>query len=217
MRATRTLGFLLVLLPGAVRAQTGTGNIQGTVKDVSGAVVPEAKVIITQTQTARQFDTTTNNVGFYLFPSVQLGPYQITVETPGLEKWKGELYLQVGQSAEVDPVLQLGATATEVTVAGNVTPLVTTNSPTLATVVEHTRIEQLPVNGRLIQNLLYMTTPGFESGSNLPRLFGLRFGVEMLQDSAVLMNRQWQSIPLRPPGLDTLRNSGRRRTIPLPS
>src|SRR4029434_1019525 len=104
--------------------------------------------------------------------------------------------------------LKVGATTTEVTVAGNVTPLVTTTSPTIANVVERARIEQLPVNGRLIQNLLYLTTPGFESGSNLPRLFGLRFAVELTQDSAVLMNRQWQSIPLRPRRLETLKAFG---------
>jgi hypothetical protein len=120
-----------------------------------------------------------------------------------METWKGELTLQVGQSAEVNPTLKVAGTATEITVAGNVTPLVTTTSPTLANVVERARIEQLPINGRLIQNLFYMTTPGFESAS-VPRLFGLRFATEMLQDGAVLMNRQWQSLPARPPGLDTI-------------
>jgi len=132
-----------------------------------------------------------------------MGRYQIVVEAKGMEAWKAELTLQVGQTAEVNPTLKVGATATEVTVAGDVTPLLTTTSPTLATVVERARIEQLPLNGRFIQDLLYMTTPGFES-SGVPRVFGLRFAVEMLQDSAVLMNRQWQSIPLRPPGLDTI-------------
>ena len=185
-------------------AQTGTGNIQGTVKDATGAILPGATVTLTHTQTSRQYTTTNTEVGFYLFPSVQMGTYQITVEAPGMETWKGELTLQVGQTAEVNPVLKVGATATEVTVAGDVTPLVTTTNPTLANVVERARIDQLPVNGRFIQNLLYMTTPGFEAGANLPRLFGLRFAVEMLQDGAVLMNRQWQSIPLRPPGLDTI-------------
>src|SRR5262249_48510232 len=196
--------LLLFVLSALVRAQTGTGSIQGAVKDATGAVVPEAKVRIVQTQTTRQYDTVTNEVGFYLFPSVQLGPYQITVEMAGMETWKGELTLVAGQIAEVNPVLKVGATATAVTVAGDVTPLVTTASPTLATVIERARIEQLPLNGRLIQTLLYMTTPGLESGSNLPRLFGLRFAVEITQDSAILMNRQWQSIPLRPPGLDTI-------------
>jgi hypothetical protein len=193
---------LLVVAAGSW-AQTGTGGIQGTVKDASGAMVPGAKVAITHTPTTRQYNTITTEVGFYLFPSVQMGPYQITVEAPGMEPWKGELVLQVGQIAEVNPQLKIASTTTEVTVAGNVTPLITTTSPTLANIVERARIEQLPVNGRLIQNLIYMTTPGFES-SGVPRVFGLRFAVEILQDSAILMNRQWQTIPARPPGLDTI-------------
>src|SRR5262245_29782697 len=164
--------FFFVLVPVGW-AQTGTGGIQGTVTDASGAAVPGAKVTITHTPTTRQYNTTATEVGFYLFPSVQPGPYQMTVEAPGMETWKGELTLQVGQIAEVSPALKVGGTVTEVTVAGNVTPLVTTTAPTLATVVERARIEQLPINGRLIQNLLYLTTPGFESGS-VPRVFGLR-------------------------------------------
>ena len=195
--------FLFLLSSVPCWGQTGAGSIQGTVKDASGAVLPGATVTITHTQTARQYTTASTEVGFYLFPSVQMGPYEITVDMPAMETWKGELTLQVGQTAEVNPVLKIRAAATEITVAGNVTPLVTTTNPTLANVVERARIDQLPVNGRYIQNLLYMTTPGFESGS-VPRVFGLRYAVEMLQDGAVLENRQWQEIPARPPGLDTI-------------
>src|SRR5215510_7482240 len=192
----------LLMLAAVGWAQTGTGGIQGTVKDASGAAVPGAKVTITHTPTTRQYNTIATEVGFYIFPSVQTGPYQMTVEAPGMETWKGELTLQVGQIAEISPALKIGATATEVTVAGNVSPMVTTTSPTLATVVERARIEQLPLNGRFIQNLIY-AIPGFES-SSVPRVFGLRFATELLQDSAILINRQWQTIPARPPGLDTI-------------
>jgi hypothetical protein len=184
-------------------AQTGTGNIQGTVKDAAGAVVPKAKVTVIHTATTRQYTSETNEVGFYLLPTLQSGAYQITVESSGMETWKGELTLVSGQSAQVDPVLKLGTTTTSITVAGDVTPLVTTNSPTIATVVERERIEQLPINGRFITTLLYMTTPGVESGS-VPRVYGLRYATELLQDGAVLENREWQSIPARPPGLDTI-------------
>jgi len=183
-------------------AQTGTGNIQGAIRDATGAVLPGAKVTLTHPQTSRQYTTTSTEVGFYLFPSVQPGAYQLTVEAPGMETWKGELALQVGQTAEVNPELKVGATATAITVAGDVTPLVTTTSPTLATVVERARIDQLPLNGRFIQNLI-STIPGLES-SGVPRVFGLRFAVELLQDSAILINRQWQTIPARPPGLDSI-------------
>ena len=127
----------------------------------------------------------------------------MTVESAGMETWKGALVLVAGQVAVVEPVLKPGATATEVTVAGDVTPLLTTTSPTVATVVEHARIEQLPLNGRNISTLFYMTVPGLESGS-VPRNYGLRYATEMLQDGAVLENREWQSLPARPPGLDTI-------------
>ena len=197
--------FVYFLLCAAVSAlaQTGTGNIQGTVKDAADAVVPGAIVNVVHTATSRQYRSPTNDVGFYLFPTLQAGAYQMTVEAPGMETWKGNLTLVTGQSAQVDPVLKLGATTTSVTIAGDVTPLVTTNSPTIATVVERERIEQLPLNGRFVTTLLYMTTPGVESGS-VPRVYGLRYATEMLQDGAVLENREWQSTPARPPGLDTV-------------
>ena len=163
--------FLLLLSSVPGWGQTGAGSIQGTVKDASGAVLPGATVTITHTQTARQYTTASTEVGFYLFPSVQMGPYEITVDMPAMETWKGELTLQVGQTAEVNPVLKIRAAATEITVAGNVTPLVTTTNPTLANVVERARIDQLPVNGRYIQNLLYMTTPGIRVGLRAARLW----------------------------------------------
>ena len=149
-------GFLpsiLLITAGLGFSQTGTGNIQGVVKDATGAVVPSATVTIVHTATGGQNKTQTNEVGFYFFPSIQVGEYQISAESAGMDAWKGALSLLAGQSAMVETVLKLGTTATAVTVAGDVTPLITTTSPTVATVVEHTRIEQLPLNGRNIHDL----------------------------------------------------------------
>lgn len=194
------LSFLLTMpaLP-----QTGTGSIQGTVRDASASVIPNASVKLRQTETAQEFSSTTNQVGFYVFPSVQRGPYEITVAAPGMETWKASLTLVAGQTAQVDATLKVGQTGTAITVAGDVTPLVTTTGPTLANVLERQRIEQLPVNGRFLQNLVLMTTPGLESGS-VPRLFGLRYAMEYVQDGALLSNRDWASLPNRPPGIDTV-------------
>src|SRR5262249_43034027 len=155
MKRARRMFSSLLVLASLAWTQTGTGHIQGTVRDATGAVLPGARITVTHTQTSRQYTTTSTEVGFYLFPSVQMGQYQIPVEAPGMETWKAELTLQVGQTAEVNPTLKVGATATEVTVAGDVTPLLTTTSPTLSTVVERARIEQLPLNGRFNQDLLY--------------------------------------------------------------
>ncbi|MBL8227864.1 MAG: TonB-dependent receptor [Bryobacterales bacterium] len=183
--------------------QTGTGSIQGTVRDASASVIPNASVKLRQTETAQEFNSTTNQVGFYVFPSVQRGSYELTVAAPGMETWKASLTLVAGQTAQVDATLKVGQTGTTVTVAGDVTPLVTTTGPTLANVLERQRIEQLPVNGRFLQNLVLMTTPGLESGS-VPRLFGLRYAMEYVQDGALLSNRDWASLPNRPPGIDTV-------------
>jgi len=201
------LSLSLLCLPAApmLLAQTGTGNIQGTVKDSAGAVMPNAKVTVLQPQTSRQQETKTNEVGFYLFPALQSGNYKISVEAAGMQRWQGELVLQVGQTAVVNPVLQIGAVVTEITVAGDVTPLVTTAAATLGNVVERARIEQLPLNGRFIQTLVQLTTPGLEGNSGSPRVYGLRpTSMEFLQDGAVLTNRDTGEFSGRPPGIDAI-------------
>jgi len=153
---------VFLLTAGITLAQTGTGNIQGTVRDATTAVVPNAKVTVVHTATTREYTSQTNEVGFYIFPAMQSGAYQISVEFAGMETWKGGLTLVAGQQAAVEIVLKPGATATSVTVAGDVTPMLTTTSATIATVVERQRIEQLPLNGRFITTLLGLTTPGEE-------------------------------------------------------
>ncbi len=188
----------------AAEAQTGTGNIEGVVKDATGAVIPAARVSITHVATARQYDTQTNDIGFYLFPAVQPGSYRISAQAAGMQAWEGELLLQVGQTVVIEPVLKVGATTTEITVAGDVTQLITTTSATLGTVVERARIEQLPLNGRFIQSLV-IGMPGLEGSSGQPRVYGLRgTSMEFLQDGAVLTNRDTGEMSGRPPGIDTI-------------
>jgi hypothetical protein len=197
------------------RAQTGTGKIQGTVKDQTGAVVPKAKVTLVRTDTGRQYESLTNEVGFYLFPALELGPYQVTVESPGMEAWRGQFTLAAGQTADVETILKPGTTGTVVEVSGSVVPLVTTTAPTLATVVEKERIEQLPIDGRAITTLLYMTTPGVLSDPNgfMPRVYGLRNASELLEDGAIMQNGEGAARHIANPGWTRSPSSGPRRII----
>jgi hypothetical protein len=186
-------------------AQTGNGSIQGTVKDATGAVVPMAKIMLVQSETNRQYESATNEVGFYVFPSLQKGNYKLSVSAAGMETWEGELLLQIGQTAVVDPVLKVGTTSTAVTVAGDVTPLVTTSNATISNTVERARIEQLPLNGRFFQSLVLTTTPGLEGAQAQPRVNGMRgTSMEFVQDGAVLENRDTGDLQGRPPGLDSI-------------
>ena len=196
----RILCLWLVAAP-LVWSQAGTGVIQGTVRDPSGAVIPAARVSLTHVPTARTWNVETNTAGFYVQPSLPIGPYRVAIEAPGMKRWEGTLELQAGQIAVVNADMSLGATATEVTVVGDVSPVIVTESPTLGQVVERSRIEQLPLNGRLLTTLVDATTPGVDSG----RVFGLReTAFEYVLDGAVLKNRDTGGHTGRPPGLDTI-------------
>ena len=197
------LGLVLALAAIAY-AQTGVGKIQGTVKDITGAVAPGATVTATHTRTARDYKTVTNEVGFYIVPAAQVGPYSIRIDMPGMESYKGEFTLLSGDTAVIDVALKVGSTATEVTVQADAAPLVTTTSPTLASVTDRARLDQLPISGRMFQSLVTQTTPGMDGASAAPRLWGLRWGVEFLQDGAVMSNRDTGELSGRPPGMDTI-------------
>ena len=83
------IAFLLLGAVAACLAQTGTGSIQGTVRDASGAVVPKANVTVMHTSTTREYTSVTNGAGFYLIPALQSGAHVVSVGSPGMETWKG--------------------------------------------------------------------------------------------------------------------------------
>lgn len=102
----------------ALHAQTGVGLIQGTVTDASGAVVPHASVTLANVQTDNRFQTTTSEVGFYVFPSLVPGEYRLGIAVPGMQKWEGQATLVAGQRAVIDAALELARSTEQITVAG---------------------------------------------------------------------------------------------------
>ena len=202
----RTVACLcLALLATALDAQTGVGQIQGRVADATGAVVPGATVVLENTRTVNRSQTTSTEAGFYVFPSLVPGDYRLTVTAAGMQKWEGTAKLAAGQRGVIDAVLEVGRSAEQITVAGDVTPLLSTTSPTVATIVERARIEQLPLNGRSIQTLLQIAVPGLEGSASQPKVYGLRdSAMDLVQDGVNLQDRNTGSIQSRPPGLDTI-------------
>jgi hypothetical protein len=198
---------LLVLLVAALPltsmlpAQTGNGSIQGTVRDITAAVIPAAQLSLTQKATNRQFNGSSNNAGVYIFPVLPPGNYELVAELRGMETWRGAVFLQTGQSVVVDIQMAVAGTSSAVVVAADVTPLLTTTQATIANVVERERIDQLPLNGRLFTGLIAQTTPGVEGD----RVNGMRStAMEFVQDGATLNQRNVGGNPARPPGLDTI-------------
>lgn len=186
---TKTPGIVfltLLLLTPCARPQSSTGSVSGTVQDSSGARVAEAEVTLSSPDTKIVLKTRTNESGLYFFPSVVAGAYELGAAAPGMERFDGKLTVQTAQNAVVDPVLKPGSINAHVEVV-DVTPLVTTDNATVASGMEHARIEQLPINGRVL-NTLVATLPGLEGF----RAYGAPSNaMEVVLDGAVVTDRRY--------------------------
>src|SRR6516225_2423459 len=93
--------LLIAMFAFTLTGQTGSGTVQGVVKDATSAVIAGASVTIVNTATAVKSSTTSNEAGFFAFPPVVPGSYKIKVESAGMQTWEGRFLLQVGQTAEI--------------------------------------------------------------------------------------------------------------------
>src|SRR5260370_35545448 len=141
----------------------GGGTIPGTVKDTTGAVIPNAKLTILHIDTGRATTTESNRNGFFSTPPISIGRYKIRVEAAGMKAWEGEVVLETGAIAEVNPMLSAGQ-VNETVVVSETIPLVTATDPTDASTRDSTRIKELPLNGRDLNTLFGDLTPGVEPG-----------------------------------------------------
>jgi hypothetical protein len=150
-----------------VTAQTAaTGTISGTITDASGAIVPGASVIITNTDTGATRTLTTNSSGEYTSTFLQPGHYEAVVTGQGFGKVNRQnLVLTVGQVLTVDISLSAGATATEVTVT-DVSPLIDTLKTQVSQTVSQELVSNLPVNGRRYDNFVLLTTNVVPDGNS---------------------------------------------------
>jgi hypothetical protein len=200
----RLIGSLLALTvgTGAAWAQASSSTVRGTVYDAASAVIPKATVTLTNTATNVVRTTTTNDAGIYVFPAAIPGPYRITVEFAGMQKFEATLTVRTQQDVVVDAVLQIGQTATRVEVT-DVTPMVRVDAPTLGHSLERQRIEQLPINGRGYQAFL-ATVPGIDS-TGIPQAYGMRTNTSTTVFDGAPFNEIWEGWDFgRPPGLDAI-------------
>ncbi len=186
----------LLLLTASLFAQSsaGGGSIQGTVKDPTGAVLPGAKLAIRHLDSGRVTNTVANAEGFFVTPPLNIGAYKVRVEMAGMKAWEGDLNLETGRVAVIDPVLLPGQ-VTETVVVTDSIALVNTTDPTDASTLDSQRIKELPINGRNLNTLLANVTPGVEdadgAGGSI-RVSGLMsYSTDYVQDGAAANNREF--------------------------
>ncbi len=131
-----------------------TGSISGTVKDASGAVVPGATVTALNTGTGISESVETDAAGFYLFPALPVGVYEITVRHAGFKEYRQtRLALDATVALRVDATLEVGAATQEVTVQSS-TVHVDTTSTQMGEIIGGVKMTTLPLNGRAYTDLI---------------------------------------------------------------
>ena len=154
------------------QAQLNYGIVQGVVTDQSGAVVAGATVTVTSAETEVSTRTRTNSSGYYRAVDLTPGRYRVRVEAQGFNAVQvDDVRVFAGQEVEVDRQLILGAAHQTVEVMA-AQPLLETASSNSSTTLESQIIEDMPLQGRDLQQIVYML-PGVQNDAGPP---GSNFG-----------------------------------------
>jgi hypothetical protein len=150
--------LLMSLLPAPLWSQA-VGTIVGTVTDSSGAVVPQAKVTAIRDATQLAQSAVTSGAGTFAIPHLDVGTYTVKVDANGFAPQTiTGVTLDVSQERNLDFRLSLAGVTQTVGVSA-APPLINTTNGSLAGLVAQDQVQELPLNGRSIQNLV-MLQPG---------------------------------------------------------
>jgi hypothetical protein len=151
--------LLLVFSSSGLRAQSTNASLTGRITDPSKATIAEAKVAAINAGTNFRYETTTNASGEYYLANLPPNHYRIEIEKPGFKKLtKLDVILHVQDALEVNFEMTVGEVTENIKVETGLLPI-ETGAATVSTVVDHTFVEDIPLNGRSFQTLI-MLTPG---------------------------------------------------------
>ena len=154
--AMQVVAFMLAVATLAVPlfSQTFYGSIVGTVTDASGAVIQGARATLTNNGTAERRSATTDASGNYRFFNLVPGNYSVGVEQPGFVRYtRDQIPVTVEAAVRVDVSMQLGEVTQSLEVTSQA-PLLQTENASVGQVVAGRSVEELPLNGRNVLNLV---------------------------------------------------------------
>jgi len=178
--------FLLLFPSLSVWAQF-TSTLQGTVTDPTGAVVPNATVTVKDTVTGITRTVQTSAAGVYFISSLPASTFDLTVSATGFKtSLRQGIRLEGAQVKGLDITLELGATATEVTVTG-APPAVETAEAKVSSRIDNTSVTNLPMVARNMYSLVVLTAgiTGLPSGGGqayaqaTADIFSAEYGVNL--------------------------------------
>ena len=152
---------VLLLHVASAWAQVDRATLTGIVKDPSDAIIAKAQVTVTSLATGVVTKVTTNDNGTYLVLNMLPGEYLVQAESTGFQRFEQTVSVEIGSRARLDISLPVGSIGETVTVTG-VTPLLSTESAALGTVVNNDEMQKLPLAIRNWDDLMAMV-PGVQS------------------------------------------------------
>jgi hypothetical protein len=154
---------MTLAMAGGLNAQTATGQINGTLKDASGAVIPGAKIVLQSEQTGLTRETQSNATGDYVFPLLPVGVYSITAESAGFQTARRtQINLRVNQTLRIDLEMAVGEVTETVEVVAT-SAAIDTETASVGTTVSQKQVTQLPLNGRNFLQLLFLGNGAVET------------------------------------------------------
>ena len=154
--------FCLLGLAAAAAGQINDGTVTGTIRDAQSLPVTRASVQFKALSTGATRVVTTNDAGLFSAPALPPDDYELTVQASGFATVKQSLHLEVGQKLAIEIGLKVGTVTEGVQVSASADVLRTTDA-SVGEVVERTSVQELPLNGRMLLDLV-LTVPGTHVG-----------------------------------------------------
>src|ERR1700683_3445711 len=177
---------LAIVLLFSINSWAGAGgSVSGTVKDASGAVVADASVDATNVATDVHERVTTNGSGFYSFPELTVGRYNVTIRKAGFKLYQRTgIAIDTDVGLTIDAVLEVGETFDAVTVIDTGAHADTSDTQ-MGEVIGGGKIAAVPLNGRSYTDLLALQ-PGVVPATSLTANTQQDVGVSALTPSGGL-------------------------------
>ena len=189
--ARRTTAFLIILIRLAICIPLAgwlgctlllaqnvvlTGGLSGRVTDQSGAVIPGATVMAQNLATGVKLTGESNHEGLYRFPSLMPGTYSVVANLKGFREVQALVRVLVGNTTSQDIKLQVGASVDAVRVKGT-TSLLRPEESSQSNVMEHSSIEELPLNGRRYTDFMVLSpNTSYDGDTGLVSIAGQQGG-----------------------------------------
>jgi hypothetical protein len=157
--------ILLVVFASALHAQY-RASIQGVVTDPEGAIIPGAKATLTNLETGKSQETTSNSEGIYNFGALPPSHFKIEVSKEGFKtKVLDNVSIIAEQVNSVNVELEIGTATETVTVNASETPLIDTETGQISGTITNQQIENMPVFGRDVFQTVQLAPGYFGDGS----------------------------------------------------